>query len=227
MVGLNDLATGATDMLIECIEAGPLATNGYLVCDEVGGHAMAIDAPMGSAEALIVQAVEWKATLEWLVNTHGHFDHVLDNAAVLRQGGVRLAIHAEDARLLTIPQARMFGLDLDMEPVRPDVLLADGDEVKVGSLVFQVLHCPGHSPGSVVLFEPREKVAFVGDVLFAGAIGRADLPGGNYAALMRSIGERLIPLGDEVRVYPGHGPATTIGQERRTNPFLVGMAAGN
>jgi glyoxylase-like metal-dependent hydrolase (beta-lactamase superfamily II) len=207
-------------MLMECLEAGPFATNGYVVCDREGGSAMAIDAPMDSAAAMIDQVARWQARLELVINTHGHFDHILDNATLIRQTGARLGIHREDERLLTIPQAKFFGLDIDMEPSRPDFYLAEGETLALGSLEFRLFHCPGHSPGSVVLFEPTEKVAFVGDVLFAGSIGRTDLPGGSMISLLRAIREKLFPLGDEVRVFPGHGPATTIGRERRTNPFL-------
>jgi glyoxylase-like metal-dependent hydrolase (beta-lactamase superfamily II) len=99
--------------------------------------------------------------------------------------------------------------------------------LEVGELRFEILHCPGHCPGSVVLFERKERAAFVGDVLFAGSVGRTDLPGGAYEVLMRAIQEQLMPLGDDVRVFPGHGPATTIGHERRTNPFLTEARGSN
>lgn len=208
-------------MLTACFETGPVATNGYVVTDGVSGEVLAIDAPLDVTELMVAQAVEWKGKLTTLVDTHGHFDHVMDNAALMRRTGARLAIHREDEPMLTMRQARFFGLDLDLEPSKPDFYVAEGDMVAVGNLRFRVLHCPGHSPGSVVLFEESEKVAFVGDVLFAGSVGRTDLPGGDYDLLMRMIREKLFPLGDEVRVLPGHGPATTIGRERRTNPFLL------
>jgi hydroxyacylglutathione hydrolase len=209
-------------MLIEVFEAGPAATNGYLVCDHADGHALVIDAPLGSASDMVRQAGVWKTPIDYLVNTHGHWDHFLDNAAILRSTNARFGIHPDSAPLLKLPQARMFGLDIDIEPAEPDFFLEEGKVFEVGELKFEILHCPGHCPGSVVLFEPRERVVFVGDVLFVGSIGRTDLPGGDTETLLGCIREKLFPLGDDVRVMSGHGPATTIGRERLTNPFLVG-----
>ena len=114
----------------------------------------------------------------------------------------------------------MFGVT-GLANVTPDRWLADGEKVEVAGVAFQVLHCPGHTPGHMVYFSPALHLALVGDVLFRGSIGRTDLPGGDYATLLRSIAEKLLPLGDDVAVLPGHGPATTIGEERRGNPFLV------
>ena len=209
-------------MLVEVFESGPAATNGYLVGDQPGGHALVIDAPLGSASDMVDQARAWKTPIEVLVNTHGHWDHFLDNAALLRATRARFGIHRDSAPLLELPQTRMFGLDIEVEPTKPDFFLEQGQPLEVGALRFEILDCPGHCPGSVVLFEPQERVAFVGDVLFAGSIGRTDLPGGDTETLLQSIREKLFPLGDDVRVLSGHGPATTIGRERRTNPFLVG-----
>jgi hydroxyacylglutathione hydrolase len=209
-------------MLIETFESGPAATNGYLVCDHPGGHALVIDAPLGSATSMVEQARAWETPIDYLINTHGHWDHFLDNAALLRLTKARFGIHRESAPLLDMPQTRMFGLDIEAEPSEPDFFLEEGKPLEVGALKFEILHCPGHCPGSVVLFEPRERVAFVGDVLFAGSIGRTDLFGGDYETLVRSIREKLFPLGDNARVFSGHGPVTTIGQERLHNPFLVG-----
>jgi hydroxyacylglutathione hydrolase len=207
-------------MLIETFEAGPVATNGYLVCDHPGGRAVVIDAPLGSAAEMVAQAREWETPIEYLINTHAHWDHFLDNAALLRLTKAKFGIHRDSAPLLDLPQTRMFGLDIEAEPAKPDFFLEEGKPLEVGALKFEILHCPGHCPGSVVLFEPRERVAFVGDVLFAGSIGRTDLFGGDYETLLRSIREKLFPLGDDVRVFSGHGPTTTIGQERLRNSFL-------
>ncbi|MGD1018153.1 MAG: MBL fold metallo-hydrolase [Verrucomicrobiia bacterium] len=208
-------------MIIETFEAGPVATNGYLVADKTGGTALVIDAPQGTSASIVEQARKWNTPIARLVNTHGHWDHFLDNAELLRLTGAKFGIHRESAPLLTLPQARYFGLDLDIEPSQPDFFLEEDKPLDVGGLRFEVFHCPGHCPGSVALVERKERVAFVGDVLFAGSVGRVDLPGGDYETLMRSIREKLLPLGDDMRVFPGHGPVTTIGNERRTNPFLV------
>jgi len=207
-------------MIIETFEAGPVATNGYLVADEEGGKALVIDAPQGTAALIVEQAKKWNTPISYLVNTHGHWDHILDNAELLRLTGAKFGIHRESAPLLNLPQARYFWLDLDIEPSDPSFFLEEGKPLEVGSLRLEIFHCPGHCPGSVVLFERKERVAFVGDVLFAGSVGRVDLPGGDYETLIRSIREKLLPLGDDARVFPGHGPETTIGHERLTNPFL-------
>ena len=208
-------------MIIETFEAGPVATNGYLVADEQGGKALVIDAPQGVAPLMVEQARRWKTPIVILINTHAHWDHFLDNAELVRLTGAKFGIHRESAPLLTIPQARYFGLDVEIEPTKPDFFLEEGEPLDVGDLRFEILHCPGHCPGSVVLFERTQRAAFVGDVLFAGSVGRTDLPGGSHETLMRSIREKLLPLGDDVRVFAGHGPVTTVGEERRTNPFLA------
>ena len=156
----------------------------------------------------------------WL--THGHIDHV-GGAADLK---VRLKVsiegpHRDDLFLLqqVVESARAFGIP-NAANVTPDRWLEDRDKVEVGELTFDVLHCPGHSPGSVVYFSRAERLAIVGDVLFAGSVGRTDLPGGDQRLLLTSIRDKLLPLGDDVAIISGHGPTTTIGQERTTNPFL-------
>ena len=156
----------------------------------------------------------------WL--THGHVDHV-GSAADLK---ARLEVsiegpHKDDLVLLqhVAESARAFGIS-NASNVAPDRWLEDGDQVQVGELTFDVLHCPGHSPGSVALFSAEQRLAIVGDVLFAGSIGRTDLPGGNHRQLLASIRDKLLPLGDDVAIISGHGPTSTIGRERATNPFL-------
>jgi hydroxyacylglutathione hydrolase len=207
-------------MLIEVFEGGPAATNGYLVADRRGGKALVVDAPQTTAKEIAARAGDWQTPIEFLVNTHAHWDHFLDNAELLRLTGAKFGIHRESAPLLKLPQTRMFGLDIDVEPTEPGFFLDEEQTLVVGDLKFQILHCPGHCPGSVCLYEAREKVVFTGDVLFAGSVGRTDLPGGDYDMLIASISEKLLTLDDDVRVYAGHGPVTTIGVERRTNPFL-------
>ena len=170
---------------------------------------------------MVEQARQWNAPVVYLLNTHAHWDHYWDNAAILRLMKAKFGIHADSAPLLKLPQARMFGIEEPIEPSVPDFFLEEGKPVGLGDLKFEVLHCPGHCPGSVALFERRERVVFVGDVLFAGSVGRVDLPGGDYETLMSSIREKLLPLDDDVMVLPGHGPATSIGRERRANPFLA------
>ena len=149
-------------------------------------------------------------------------DHVGAAADLRKKLGVPIeGPHRADQFLLdhVIESGRTFGLS-GMRNVTPDRWLEDGDQVQIGDLVLEVLHCPGHSPGSIVFFNPAQRFALVGDVLFQGSIGRTDLPGGDYDTLIRSIKGKLLPLGDDVVFVCGHGPTSTFGQERATNPFL-------
>ncbi|MBM3858758.1 MAG: MBL fold metallo-hydrolase [Verrucomicrobia bacterium] len=209
-------------MLLESFEGGPVDTIGYLLADRRGGTAVVIDAPLATASAIVEQARRWETRIAHLLITHPHWDHFLDNAELLRLSGATLGLHREGLSMLELPQLRMFGLDEEMPGCKADFFLEEGKPMLVGDLTLEILHCPGHCPGSVALFEPSEKLLFTGDVLFAGSVGRADLPGGDMETLLRSIREKLLPLGDEVRVLAGHGSETTLGEERRRNPFLVG-----
>ena len=161
----------------------------------------------------------------WL--THGHIDHA-GGADELREAlGVPIeGPHKDDQRLLDtlVESAARFGIEESVRPVKPDRYLDDGDTVTVGGLTFDILHCPGHSPGSVVFVEKSLQFALMGDVLFNDSIGRTDLPGGDHATLMRSITEKVVPLGDDISFICGHGPGSSIGDERLNNPFLNGLA---
>ncbi len=208
-------------MRIETFVAGPAETNGFLVADHADGKALIIDAPQGTAAGMVAKARLWNTSVTYLLNTPAHWDHYWDNAEILKLTGAKFGIHAESAPLLKLPQARLWGLDTDIAPSTPDFFLTEETPVIVGDLKFEIFHCPGHCPGSVALFERKERILFTGDVLFAGTIGRTDLPGGNFEQLLDSIRRQLLPLGDDVKVYAGHGPVTTIGQERRMNEFLI------
>jgi hydroxyacylglutathione hydrolase len=156
----------------------------------------------------------------WL--THGHVDHVA-GASDLKTN-LKVSIegpHKDDLFLLqhVAETGRSYGM-WNASNVTPDRWLEEGDQVQIGELTFNVLHCPGHSPGSIVYFNPVQRLAIVGDVLFAGSIGRTDLPGGDYEQLIESIKNKLLPLGDDVAIISGHGPTSTIGHERATSPFL-------
>ena len=157
-----------------------------------------------------------------LINTHLHLDHAFGNSFVEETWNVKTEAHAGDAFWLKgmVGQCRMFGLEL-RNPA-PDISkeLQEGDTIELGSETFEVLHVPGHSPGSIVLYDAKSHILFAGDVLFEGSIGRTDLQGGNYAQLIKGIQEKLLVLPDETVVYSGHGSATTIGKEKASNPFL-------
>jgi hydroxyacylglutathione hydrolase len=189
----------------------------------------------GEAAGEIVGALERHGLeLQAIALTHAHMDHVGGVAALKRaRPEAVVLLHEADEplyfalprqpELLGIPRAqwRQFGFEYE-EPPPVERHWQDGEIYRVGELSFKVLHCPGHTPGHVVLFEPDERKVFVGDCLFAGSVGRTDLPGGSTRELMDSIHDKLLTLGDDVTVYSGHGPETTIGRERRTNPFLTG-----
>ncbi len=208
-------------MKVFCFTGGEVETNAYLFVDESTNEAMIVDAPHGLGEEIVAKAREVKANVTHLVNTHGHWDHIADNADILRATGAKLLIHPDDAKLVTNPSLMTrYGLFFEIEPTQPSGFVRQGDPFAVGELRFEVLHCPGHCPGSIVLYERGEGVAIVGDVIFAGSVGRADLPGGDFEQLLESIQTKILTLPDETKLLPGHGPATTVGKERRTNPFL-------
>lgn len=194
-----------------------------MIC-EATQRAVVID-PGGDVDRIEAAVAQSGATVERIWLTHGHLDHAGGAAELAEKLGVPIeGPHADDKFLLDtlVASAARFGAQMPgIRNVTPDRWLKDGDEVKVGELTFAILHCPGHSPGSVVFFSEPMRFAHVGDVLFNGSIGRTDLPGGNHAQLMRSIREKLLPLGDDVSFICGHGPASTIGRERQTNPFIL------
>ncbi|MBF0093139.1 MAG: MBL fold metallo-hydrolase [Alphaproteobacteria bacterium] len=179
--------------------------------------------PGGDVDDIMAEVEERGVTLERILITHGHIDHIGGAGELAQRTGVPIeGPHVGDADWIRelAQQGRMFGV----RPGRtftPDRWLEAGEVVRFGTVEMQVLHCPGHSPGHVAFFCAGENLALVGDVLFQGSIGRTDFPGGDYETLIRSIREQLLPLGDDVTFIPGHGPASTFGAERRTNPFLV------
>src|ERR1041384_251501 len=210
-------------MRIISFTGGEAETNAYLVFDKEPNEAIIVDAPHGLAEEMLAKTKELDAKVVALVNTHGHWDHIADNAAILEATRAPLLIHPDDEKLVTNPSLMTrYGLFFEIPPTKPDRLLREGDHLTLGESDFEILHCPGHCPGSIVLYERRAKVALVGDVIFAGSVGRTDLPGGSWEQLLESIQTKILALPDDVKLLPGHGPATTVGQERRTNPFLGG-----
>ena len=212
-------------MIINNIVVGPLEVNCYVLWCEDTKEAAIVD-PGDNADE-IIKVIE-KADLKpvYIINTHAHFDHIGGVKALQDHFNIDFLLHEEDLFLVNnaSTQARAFGLD----PIpKPDVnkFVNNGDKISLGNKVIDVIHTPGHSPGCVCYLIDNN--VFVGDTLFAGSIGRSDLPGGSHETLINSIKEKLFPLGDSVIVYPGHGASTTIEAEKRHNPFLKEMNEGN
>lgn len=208
-------------MKITTFTVGPLQENCYLVVDEVEGRAVLVD-PGDEAERLAKAVRASGATLEAIWLTHAHVDHVGAVGPLAKTFGVPVALHPLDAPIYALAEqmGAQFGMRIGPLPA-PTVSLADGDELTLGSLTFSVQHLPGHAPGHVAFI--GQGVALAGDLLFAGSIGRTDLPMSDPRAMRRSL-QRLAALPPDVVVYPGHGPATTIGRELASNPFLSGLA---
>jgi len=206
-------------MLLRSITVGITQTNCYLVGCEGSREGVVID-PGGNPKRILQAVEEMGLTVRYVLNTHCHFDHMAANAEVVAATGAALALHPAE---LPILQARggasWFGVLVKESPL-PEVELEGGQALKVGTLQFQVLETPGHSPGGVTFYLEEDGAAFDGDVLFAMGVGRTDLPGGDWDTLMRSIREVLFSLPDDTVLYPGHGPQTTVGRERRVNPWL-------
>jgi hydroxyacylglutathione hydrolase len=197
--------------------------NCTLIWCEATRKAVVID-PGGDVPRIRAAIEQSKVTVEKIWLTHGHIDHV-GSAAELRDA-LKVPIegpHRKDKFLLdnVVMSGGRFGIT-GVRDFEPDRWLNEGDQVSIGELTFDILHCPGHSPGSVVYFSNEMRFAHVGDVLFNGSVGRSDIPGGNHSTLIKSIKDKLLPLGDDVAFICGHGPGSNIGHERLTNPFLTG-----
>jgi hydroxyacylglutathione hydrolase len=195
---------------------GIFETNCYLLKAPQGW--ILFDAPDGTCEWVRSLGVD----LKLLLLTHGHIDHVQDIAKIKRQFGCLIGCHPLTAPMISDREFfRSFGFELEIEPARPDFLIEATPSRDFLGAQFQVLEVPGHCPGSLCFFLPDDRLLIGGDVLFAGSIGRGDLPGGDINLLVEEIRKKLFPLGDEVTVLPGHGPHTLIGTEKKTNPFFL------
>jgi len=204
-------------MIIHTLKVGPMQANCYLLeCEET--HSAIVIDPGDDAEVILDVLEKRKLNLEFIINTHGHIDHIAANADLKKKTSARLCIHQLDAKMIINPQKNLSSfMGRDISSPSPDVILEDGDIIKVGTISLKVVHAPGHSPGSIYLL--ADKVVFSGDLLFAGGIGRYSFPGSSYHQIMNSL-KKIMELDDDLIVYPGHGPITTIGEERDTNPFL-------
>lgn len=205
-------------MLLHAFVTGPLETNTYLVADRATGDALVID-PGGDPGEILAFLAKERLRCRQIVNTHGHFDHVSGNRALKSATGAALLVHEGDVPMLAgaAAHARIFMMEAENSP-QPDVILVDREELRVGDVLLRVVHTPGHSPGGITLV--TQGAAFCGDLVFYGSVGRTDLPGGSERVLLDSIRQHILTLPDDTALYPGHGPETTVGLERRQNPFF-------
>lgn len=215
-------------MKIHVLPAGPIQTNAYLLTAPERGEAVLIDAPDGIWAEIEPILAEAKCRLTELWLTHGHWDHMQGGAEIVRITGAKVRAHKADQLLIETPEVmkRFMGEDLGLQPVKVDIWVVQGDKFAALGVEVEVRHVPGHCPGNVLFYFAGNKdkkaagAAFVGDALFAGSVGRTDLPGGSMEQLAHVIREQIYTLPDDTLVFPGHGPRTTVGVEKRTNPYV-------
>lgn len=205
-------------MIIKELAVGPLMANCFIAGCEDTKEAVVID-PGGEADRILLSLAESELKVKYIINTHGHFDHVSANGKMKEATGADLLIHPLDAPMLGMlsSNAAVFGISVANSPPC-DRTIEEGEMVSFGDFTFNVIHTPGHTPGGISLYS--DGIIFVGDTLFAGSIGRTDFPGGDFDTLIASIKTKLFKLEDDVRVLSGHGPETSIGREKRFNPFV-------
>lgn len=210
---------------IEIVPVTPFAQNSSIVMCEETKEAAVVD-PGGEVDRIIAQAESMGAKITKIILTHAHIDHAGGVADLARKLSLPIEGPQEKDQfwISALPQqSQMFGFP-NVETFTPDRWLNDGDEVTIGNQTLSVIHTPGHTPGHVVFYHQNSKLAFVGDVIFQGSIGRTDFPQSNHQELVDSIRNKLFPLGDDITFVPGHGPTSTFGQEKETNPFVGGRA---
>jgi len=207
-------------MIQKALLVGLLEVNCYILGDEETKEAVVIDP--GGNEDDILEALDYHSLqLKTIIDTHGHFDHVDANQPLKEKTGAAIAIHEADAAMLAKPSAEaMFFTGNRLRLSTADILLKEGDVLSFGNYRLKVLHTPGHTPGGISLVMENSPLVYVGDLLFQGSIGRTDFPGGSFEDLINAVKTKIFTLGDNYTVYPGHGPVTTVGQERKYNPFF-------
>ena len=207
-------------MILKMLVVGPLQVNCYILGCERTKEAAVID-PGGDVDQILMALAQDNLRLVYIINTHGHFDHTGGNKGLKDATGAELLIHRADAPHITRQSASAAAMGLRglEDSPAPDRLLEDGDVITFGDISLKVLLTPGHSEGGISL--ATDGMVFVGDALFAGSIGRTDFPGGDYDGLIEGVRKKIFTLGDDVVVYPGHGPQTTVGQEKQYNPFFA------
>jgi len=207
-------------MIQKGLAVGLLEVNCYIIGDEETKEAVVID-PGGDEDEILEVLKYHGLQLKTIIDTHGHFDHVDANQPLKDATGAAIAIHEADAAMLAKPSAEaMFFTGNRLRLSQADILLKEGDVLSFGNYRLKVLHTPGHTPGGISLVMEGSPLVYVGDLLFQGSIGRTDFPGGSFEDLINAVKTKIFPLGDNYTVYPGHGPVTTVGQERKYNPFF-------
>jgi glyoxylase-like metal-dependent hydrolase (beta-lactamase superfamily II) len=211
-----------TAMQIHVFTGGLACTHGYLLSAPKRGEAVLVDAPENVWDAVAPVLDEQKCRLAELWLTHGHWDHTQGAAEVVRRTGAKVRAHRADQPLIETPgvMGALLPRGIEIEPVKVDAWVAQGDRFEALGEQIEVRHVPGHCPGNILFWFPAQKMAVVGDALFAGSIGRTDLPGGDMRELDRSIRAQIYTLPDDTRVLPGHGDDTTVGGEKKTNPYV-------
>jgi hydroxyacylglutathione hydrolase len=208
-------------MFLKQMQVGHMAVFAYLVGDPESGEGLVID-PAANVEGIISTARKNNISIKYIVNTHGHVDHIAGNTEMKNKTGAQIVIHEDDADMLVSTPAMIFRMFGAQQSPPADLTVRDGDHISAGKISLKVIHTPGHSPGGMVLYVPG--YVFTGDTLFVEAVGRTDLPGGSWQVMLRSIKDRLCSLPDETEVMPGHNygrmPTSTIAHEKKYNPFL-------
>ena len=214
-------------MKIHVLPSGPIQTIGYLLTEPKTGEAVLVDAPGGILEKIRPLLAKENCTLKELWLTHGHWDHTQDAAKVKRETGALVRAHKDDTVLIETPDVMSAFLlpGVTLEPVKIDAFVEAGKKFPALGREVEVRHVPGHCPGNVLFYFADAKAALVGDALFNGGVGRWDLPGGDFDLLARSIREQIYTLPDDTVVLPGHGPRTTVGDEKESNPFVAAVAS--
>ncbi len=205
-------------------EAGPVLTNAYLVYDPESKDAVVIDAPFDSADFFYEKINELGLNLRAIFLTHSHWDHTAEAPRLKSMTNAPVFIHREDEYRLLDPNSHsLIPMPEPLEKLKADKYMEDGEKLEFGTICFDVLHCPGHTEGGVCLVDHSNQMIYAGDVLFRNSVGRTDQPGGKSKVLGKTLKEKLMQLPDDYTVYCGHGPETTIGYERKTNPFINGL----
>lgn len=209
-------------MNLHVLSSGPIGTNGYLLTEPSRGEAILIDAPGDILDAVKPILAKEKCRLVELWITHGHWDHTQDAPAVIRETGAKVRVHPDDRPMVETPEIMKPYLmpGIQLEPFAVDHWMRQGDRFAALGLEWEVRHVPGHCPGNILFYSGRLKAAFVGDALFAGSVGRTDLPEGSFEKLEKGIRSQIYTLPADTTVYPGHGPETTVAEEKANNPYV-------